>query len=628
MNAQTLTFTADEQTLTKTDSMTEFASNTVSYIEATFTLGTNWTGYDAVRAVWKTDYYTISTVLDANYTCVVPTEVLMYKAKVYVNLVGSIASGDTLTDRLTTFPVLALTVTAKAQVEGTETATVTANQFDQYVATVQSAASSITNYTYDSEAWAVGTRGGVAVTSGDDTYQNNSKYWAQEAAAELTDLKAELSQRTDVQTEIGDIVWNNALIDYTGYDTNRSLTSTGKAVTTGSVILSFPVTAGAFIKVSLVNRTGGDILFFFQDTQTVPWDSNTHIIGQIYNGDSYLGYLKVPAGATYLVTNGDMNALVSTVRSVGTRNVMQYQGTLSSGAYTDASVGTYAVSRSNVTGLPSGMSQDYGWLSCYVPNNLYFLVESSSQKTTWLKEGGSDWVQIYPSGTYGNTRLCGKLIAYNGDSICESRFSGFASNGGGYPYLISQIVGGTYENKAVSGGTLAVSSAGHHVCDTISAMSDDADIICIDGGINDYWLDVPLGDYSVSDFTGSVDNTTICGALESIFRQAINKWVGKPIVFVIVHKITTTAWTANGAGYTFAEAREKMIGICEKYSIPYVDMWANGGLNAYMDALNNAYLNGGGNTHPDGCHPDVNGYKRYYVPRLIAMFESLLPYDI
>ena len=35
----------------------------------------------------------------------------------------------------------------------------------------------------DSEAWAVGTRGGQAVPNADETYNNESKYWAQQAAA-------------------------------------------------------------------------------------------------------------------------------------------------------------------------------------------------------------------------------------------------------------------------------------------------------------------------------------------------------------------------------------------------------------------------------------------------------------
>lgn len=271
------------------------------------------------------------------------------------------------------------------------------------------------------------------------------------------------------------------------------------------------------------------------------------------------------------------------------------------------------ISNNTVTFTESG--------SCYVMVNIS------------LSQTGRDFFRICEAAVFADNheqyhgRLTGKFISYNGDSICESRTTGYASNGGGYPLLISQITGSIYENRAVSGGTLAANDTYHSVCEDIENMDDDADIICLEGGINDYWQHIQLGDYSVSDFTGTVDEDTVCGALESIFRQAINKWVGKPIVFIIIHKVTTTAWTQNNAGYTFADAREKMIGICNKYSIPYLDMWAEGGLNAYMSALNTAYLNGGSNTHPDGCHPDVNGYKKYYVPRLISLFESLLPYD-
>lgn len=271
-----------------------------------------------------------------------------------------------------------------------------------------------------------------------------------------------------------------------------------------------------------------------------------------------------------------------------------------------------------------------------IVNNTVTFTESEScyvMLNVSLKDTGRAYFKVCETEIFNTEykpyigKIAGKFICYNGDSIAESRFSGFPSNGGGYPYLIAKQTGGTYENKAVSGGTLSVSSAGHHVCETIANMSDNADLVCLEGGINDYWLHVPLGDYSESDFTGDVDNTTVCGALESIFRQAINKWVGVPIVFVIVHKITTTAWTVNNAGYTFAQEREKLIGICKKYSIPFVDMWAEGGLNAYMSVLDNAYLNGGGSVHPDGCHPDVNGYKKYYVSRLIDMFERVIPYE-
>lgn len=196
MNKQTITFTASEQTLTKTGGIEHYASNIVSYIEASFTLGDNWAGYDSIRAVWESGYARIATVLDANNKCIVPAEVLTYKSKVNVNLVGSIVENTVLTDRLTTYPILALTVDADARVDSSETTPVTATQFEQFVDVVRDEASAIQNYTYDSEAWAVGQRAGVDVPSTDETYQNNAKYYADQGATlqqEVSDLKSDIS---------------------------------------------------------------------------------------------------------------------------------------------------------------------------------------------------------------------------------------------------------------------------------------------------------------------------------------------------------------------------------------------------------------------------------------------------
>ena len=226
--------------------------------------------------------------------------------------------------------------------------------------------------------------------------------------------------------------------------------------------------------------------------------------------------------------------------------------------------------------------------------------------------------------------LYGKKIAYNGDSIAESRLqSASANNGGGYAKLIADATGGTYANSAVSGGILssAVPSGTmpHSVVNTLNNMPDDADLICFEGGINDYWRDVPLGDYTESDYSGTLDTTTLCGALESIFRQATQKWVGKPICFVIVHKIKSTVYVANSAGWTFEQGREKMMGICKKYAIPFYDAFSESGLNAYNDIQNNTFLTSNSNGTPDGCHPNAEGYKKYYVPQLIALFETIMP---
>jgi lysophospholipase L1-like esterase len=112
--------------------------------------------------------------------------------------------------------------------------------------------------------------------------------------------------------------------------------------------------------------------------------------------------------------------------------------------------------------------------------------------------------------------------------------------------------------------------------------------------------------------------------LESIFRQAIEKWVGKPICFIITHKIQGTAASKNTLGNTFTEYHDTMVKICNKYSIPYYDAFLYSGLNGSITTQSNAYLNANASGTADGCHPNEEGYKRYYVPQLISLFESLI----
>lgn len=160
MDKNIITFQANEQELINTTPEV-FASDTVSYIEARFELGQNWSGFDSVRAIWSNGYERISTVLDSLGVCIVPTEVLSRRADVLMNLVGSISDNGELTDRLTTFPVIALRVTKKAMVEGTETAPITPSQFEQFASAVrqdadraEAGASEAEGYRDEAEEWA------------------------------------------------------------------------------------------------------------------------------------------------------------------------------------------------------------------------------------------------------------------------------------------------------------------------------------------------------------------------------------------------------------------------------------------------------------------------------------------
>lgn len=219
--------------------------------------------------------------------------------------------------------------------------------------------------------------------------------------------------------------------------------------------------------------------------------------------------------------------------------------------------------------------------------------------------------------------LYNKKIVYDGDSICLGAYGS-----GGYARIIAEKMMGTCDNQAKGGARLTAkgSNTYHSVVDNLENLPTDGDLYCFEGGINDYWTSgMKLGSFSKSDFSGTLDKTTVCGALESIFRYALTAFVGKPICFVIPHKIQATAYTANSSGNTFEDYRNAMVGICEKYSIPYYDAFSESGLNGWNTAQNNAYLTGNDTGTADGCHPNAEGYKRYYIPQLIALFERIMP---
>ena len=211
-----------------------------------------------------------------------------------------------------------------------------------------------------------------------------------------------------------------------------------------------------------------------------------------------------------------------------------------------------------------------------------------------------------------------KLICFNGDSICQG-----VVNGGGYAKIIENLTGCLVENRAIGGGTLAIKegTTNHKICDDIINMNDNAKLVCLEGGINDYWSNIPLGKITPStDFSGELDKSTVIGALEHIFRTALNKWLGVPILFVIVHPIEGTRYQTNSVGYTFEEMSLAIKEVCCKYSIPYVDLLnESGGFNCNLEHIAKAFT-----TNGDGCHPNVEGYEKYYVNPIKSKMEQLI----
>lgn len=213
--------------------------------------------------------------------------------------------------------------------------------------------------------------------------------------------------------------------------------------------------------------------------------------------------------------------------------------------------------------------------------------------------------------------LFGKKIIYDGDSLCAGVQDVIS-----YPQLIAEQTGGYYESLANGGARLCENDKRQSLVENLKNLPKDGDLYCFEGGINDFWANTPIGECDPADYTGKLDPTTICGAMETIFRYCIDEMPGKPVCFVIPHKIQNTAFIPNKNGDTFTDYRNAMVEICEKYSIPYYDAFTESGFNGWNKTHNQLFTD-----HKDDTHPTTEGYKHFYVPQLLDLFRRIMPVE-
>lgn len=231
-------------------------------------------------------------------------------------------------------------------------------------------------------------------------------------------------------------------------------------------------------------------------------------------------------------------------------------------------------------------------------------MDFSEDYCKYTKAGAAEDVPRY--------RIGKDTIAFFGDSITE----------GGYPELIGSITGAAVTNHAVGGATLASGTdASTHVVEKVNAYTGNDDIICISGGLNDYYKEVPLGTLTAG-YSDALDTTTVMGALEAMFRKLFTDHPTAKLYFVITHKAAGTEINPNEDGLTFEDYHDAIVRVLDKYSIPFYDAYSDSGLISNTNApwgetISNLYT-----TNSDATHPNEAGYLKYYVYQIIGMMEN------
>ena len=212
--------------------------------------------------------------------------------------------------------------------------------------------------------------------------------------------------------------------------------------------------------------------------------------------------------------------------------------------------------------------------------------------------------------------LKGKIINFLGDSITEG--TGTSCTEAMYTEVLKREAGlAEIRNYGIGGTRIAEQGIDvngwldeRDFCRRYKTMDDKADIIVVFGGTNDYGHgDAPFGCFE--------DRTmdTYCGAVHYLMRGLIEKYPASQIVFVTpLHREAEN--TLNASNHLPLKAyADKIRETAEYYSIPVLDLYANGGIYADCKKHRDLYM-------PDGLHPNDTGAKKV-AEKMLRFLENL-----
>ena len=217
--------------------------------------------------------------------------------------------------------------------------------------------------------------------------------------------------------------------------------------------------------------------------------------------------------------------------------------------------------------------------------------------------------------------LYGKYISFNGDSICEGL--GYR---GGYAKIIAEENSMKCQNIGVGGATITFGipnlngNLRHCISDTIDDMDKNADYAIIEGGVNDAGHGVPLGHLSEK-YEDEYSQTNFYGAFEHMLKHLVTRFEGKKYGYIAVHQMSVDFRVTNDPKTSYYWAARRC---CEKWGVPFLDL--NATLppfgffkpDTYLFELRKKYT-----YNSDGCHPNEEGYKKYYVPKITEWLKTL-----
>lgn len=209
--------------------------------------------------------------------------------------------------------------------------------------------------------------------------------------------------------------------------------------------------------------------------------------------------------------------------------------------------------------------------------------------------------------------LTNKAINVIGDSITAG--SGTSDGQNVYHAVLGRMMGAAVVRNYGIGGTRVArfdcpeENWGPAFVDRYVDMADEAELILVFGGTNDYGHGVPLG--TLADTTPE----TFCGAYRILLQGLIEKYPTARIVAMTPMQRAGCTQPNLRTGRVLLEYVEAIREIAGQLSIPVVDMYREAGICVDIPAQRELFC-------PDGVHPSDAGNARL-AQRLYGFLQTL-----
>ena len=209
-----------------------------------------------------------------------------------------------------------------------------------------------------------------------------------------------------------------------------------------------------------------------------------------------------------------------------------------------------------------------------------------------------------------------KKANFLGDSIMKGENSedGYLRMKDDNIACIAKEVFGFSVSRNYGYGGSRISGTGKGMVTRYQEMDNDADLVVVWGGVNDFLGNVDIGDINDNDVN------KFASAYYMLLTGLMEKYKGKKILAITPMHTYGDKFRhddiANSAGYKLKDYRDKEIEICEMLGIPYYDMWSKMGFSPRIKEIRDIYI-------PDGLHPSIKGMREYIGPKICAAIKTL-----